>query len=116
MSLEAAPRTMPAMHERATPAEIRIRFLVIVLSVDMRASSPQFRQRAGTVALAVRWNAIQLQDAEQEIACCDRLRRVIQEAAALELPIGPADQRVPDIKMLMLIRISHVRTIKNQRM
>lgn len=64
--------------------------------------SLQSRESVGAVALAVLVDAIHVQDTQQEIASSDGLSVVVQVAPAFQLPIGPPDEKVHDILLIMV--------------
>jgi len=54
-------------------------------------------------------------DADQEIACRDGLAIEVNVPPAVQLPIYASNEKMRDIKMLMLIGIAHVRAVQDER-
>ena len=71
----------------------------------------QVIQPARTIADAFMMNVELVQDAEQQIACRDRPRRICEMTAAFELTVGATDQHVRYVVVKVLIGIAHITAI-----
>src|SRR4029434_10663035 len=62
----------------------------------------QFRKTIGTVALFVLVNPVHIENAQQQVSCCDGAPVVLQEPSAFQLSTQTADHDVGHIEMLVL--------------